>query len=277
MDADPKLSELEWAVARPDPEIELARTALIIARSEYPALDIDAHLDRLAALARRARSSRAKGDPLGQLHRLRECLFEEEGFSGNVEDYSDPRNSYLNDVLDRRLGIPITLSLVLIEVGRRLDLQIEGIGLPGHFITAARVGGEQLLLDPFNGGTILTAEGCNEVVARALGRSVELGPDHFAPVTNRQFLTRLLTNLKGSYWRREEWEKVVGLIDRLLVLNPAAGSEWRDRGIAWSNLGEVARGLADWERYLTEFPHAADHEQVKGHLRRVRHKLARLN
>jgi regulator of sirC expression with transglutaminase-like and TPR domain len=277
MDADPKLSELEWAVARPDPEIELARSALILAKSEYAALDVEAYLDRLAALARRARSPRVTGDPLGQLHRLRECLFEDEGFSGNAEDYSDPRNSFLNDVLDRRLGIPITLSLVLIDVGRRLGLEMEGIGLPGHFITAARVGGEQLLLDPFNGGTILTAEGCNDVVTRALGRSVELGPEHFAPVTNRQFLTRMLTNLKGSYWQREEWDKVVRIIDRLLVLNPAAGSEWRDRGIAWSNQGEVARGLADWERYLTEFPHAPDHEQVKSHLRRVRHKLARLN
>jgi len=277
MDPDPSLAEFAAAVGRPDGEIRLARAALLIAAAEQPGLDVDRYLARLDDLADTALAARRAADTLSRLHRLREFLFEELGFAGERSDYFDPRNSHLNEVLDRRLGIPITLSLVFIEVGRRLGLQMEGIGLPGHFITAARVGGEQLLLDPFNGGTILTAEGCNEVVARALGRSVELGPEHFAPVTNRQFLTRLLTNLKGSYWRREEWDKVVGLIDRLLVLNPAAGSEWRDRGIAWSNLGEVARGLADWERYLTEFPHAADHEQVKGHLRRVRHKLARLN
>ena len=192
MDVDPAAREFAAAVSRPDGQIELARAALIIAKSEYP----DPRrrgLSRPARCARRrARTSRAIGDPLGQLHRLRECLFEEEGFSGNSEDYADPRNSYLNDVLDRRLGIPITLSLVLIEVGRRLGLEMEGIGLPGHFITGARVDGEQVLLDPFNRGAILTAEGCREVVARALGQPVELGPEHFAPVTNRQFLARML-------------------------------------------------------------------------------------
>ena len=277
MDVDPAAREFAAAVSRPDGQIDLTRTALIIAKSEYPTLDVEANLDRLDALARRARTSRAIGDPLGQLHRLRECLFEEEGFSGNSEDYADPRNSYLNDVLDRRLGIPITLSLVLIEVGRRLGLEMEGIGLPGHFITGARVNGEQVLLDPFNRGTILTAEGCSEVVARALGQPVELGAEHFAPVTNRQFLARMLNNLKVSYWRREQWDKVVPVIDRLLVLDPGAGGELRDRGFALSNQGEVARGLADWERYLTDFPNALDHEQVKGQLRRVRHRLARLN
>ena len=152
MDVDPAAREFAAAVSRSDGQIDLARAALIIAKSEYPTLDVEANLDRLEALARRARTSRAIGDPLGQLHRLRECLFEEEGFSGNSEDYADPRNSYLNDVLDRRLGIPITLSLVLIEVGRRLGLEMEGIGLPGHFITGARVDGEQVLLDPFNRG-----------------------------------------------------------------------------------------------------------------------------
>jgi regulator of sirC expression with transglutaminase-like and TPR domain len=277
MDADPAAREFAAAVSRPDGQIDLTRAAFIVARGEYPDLDVAAYLDRLDALARRARTSRALGDPLGQLHRLRECLFEEEGFSGNSEDYADPRNSYLNDVVDRRLGIPITLSLVLIDVGRRLGLEIEGIGLPGHFITGARVDGEQVLLDPFNRGAILTPEACREVVARALGQPVELGPEHFAPVTNRQFLTRMLTNLKVSYWRREQWDKVVAVIDRLLVLDPEAGGERRDRGFALSNQGEVARGLADWERYLTDFPNAPDHEQVKGQLRRVRHRLARLN
>src|SRR5437867_11682529 len=104
---------------------------------------------------------------------------------------------------------------------------MEGIGLPGHFITGARVAGEHVLLDPFNGGTILTGEACGELVGRALGRPVELTAEQFMPVTKRQFLIRMLANLKGSYWRREAWDKVVTVIDRLLVLAPESGAEWR--------------------------------------------------
>jgi len=275
------MADTAWAaefareVSRPDPEIDLTRAALVIARGEYPELDIGVYLDRLDALARRA--SGGSDGSLGQLHRIRECLFEEEGFAGNREDYSDPRNSYLSDVLDRRLGIPITLSLVLIEVGRRLGFEMEGIGLPGHFITGARVGGEHVLLDAFNGGAILTGEGCSDVVARALGRRVELTAEHFRPVSHRQFLTRVLSNLKASYWRLEAWKKVVDIIDCLMTLNPGAGEEWRDRGFAWIRQGETRRGIADWERYLSESPNAPDREQVRAALRRARHNLARLN
>lgn len=274
---DPSLREFAREALRPEPDMDLARAALLIARSEYPDLDLDAYLDRLAALAEGAAPVRRMAEPLERLHRLREYLFEEQGFAGNSEAYYDPRNSYLNEVLDRRLGIPITLSLVLIEVGRRLGLPMEGIGLPGHFITGARVGGEHVLLDPFNGGTILTGEACGELVARALGRHVEITAEQFVPVTKRQFLTRMLANLKGIYWRREAWQKVVAVIDRLLVLTPEAGGEWRDRGVAWSSLGDFRRGLADWERYLTDFPNAADHDKVRTQLRRVRQKLAQLN
>jgi regulator of sirC expression with transglutaminase-like and TPR domain len=277
MDGDPSLQEFAREVSRPDADIDLARAALIIARSEYPGLDVETYLRCLDRLAEKAVSARQPADPLGRLHRLREYLFEEQGFTGNTDDYFDPRNSHLNEVLDRRIGIPITLSLVLIEVGRRLGLQMEGIGLPGHFVTGTRVGGEHVLLDAFNGGTILTGEACGDLVARAVGRPVELTAEQFVPVTKRQFLTRILNNLKGAHWRREAWRKVVGVIDRLLVLTPDAGSEWRDRGVAWTSLGDFARGLADWERYLTRFPNAPDHEKVKAHFRRIRQKLSQLN
>jgi len=277
MDADPSLREFASEVARPDADIDLARAALVIARGEYATLDVDAYLGRLAAIAENALAVRQHADPLGRLHCLREYLFEEQGFAGNADDYFDPRNSYLNDVLDRRLGIPITLSLVLIEVGKRVGLQMEGIGLPGHFVTGARVGGEHVLLDAFNGGTILTGEACGNLVARAVGQPVELTAEQFVPVTKRQFLARMLNNLKGAYWRREAWLEVVRVIDRLLVLSPESGGEWRDRGTAWTSLGEYAQGLADWERYLTRFPNAADHEKVKTQFRRVRQKVAQLN
>lgn len=277
MIADPPLREFAELTGRPDSRVDLARAALVIARWEYPGLDVDAYLERLDALARGVDGARRSTDPVGRLHRLREYLFVEQGFAGNREDYYDPRNSFLNDVLDRRQGIPITLSLVLMEVGKRLGLAVEGIGLPGHFIAGARLGDSQILLDPFNAGALLTPEACEELVGRALGRKVALKPENFAGVTRRQFLARMLANLKRIYWQREAWDRVVGVIDRLLVLDPKVAGEWRDRGLAWSNMGEVRRGLVDWERYLTEFPNAADHEAVKGHLRKARQKLAQLN
>ena len=277
MDRDPTLSAFATVVRRPDPEIPLARAALLIAAAERPDLDVDDYLERLNGLADAAEPARRATDALSRLHRLREFLFEDLGFAGDRADYYDPRNSHLNEVLDRRLGIPITLSLVLIETGRRLGLEMEGIGLPGHFITGARIAGEHVLLDPYNRGALLTMETCGQVVSRALGRPVRLTPAHFAPVDNRHFLARMLANLKGIYWRQEAWEKVIRVIDRLLALDATAGGERRDRGTAWTNMGRLERGVADWERYLTEFPDAGDHDQVRHQLRRVRQKLAQLN
>jgi regulator of sirC expression with transglutaminase-like and TPR domain len=277
MIADPPLREFAELTGGPDDRVNLARAALAIGRWEYPTLEVDAYVERLDGLARGVDGPRRSTDPLGRLHRLREYLFVEQGFAGNREDYYDPRNSFLNDVLDRRQGNPITLSLVLMEVGKRLGLTVEGIGLPGHFIAGARLGDSQILLDPFNAGALLTPEACEKLVGRALGRQVALKPENFAAVTRRQFLARMLANLKGIYWQREAWDRVVGVIDRLLVLDPKAAGEWRDRGVAWTKLGEIRRGLVDWERYLTEFPNAADHEAVKGHLRKARQKLAQLN
>jgi regulator of sirC expression with transglutaminase-like and TPR domain len=277
MGADPSLRDLAAQVSRPDGRLDLARAALTIARWEYPTLEVDAYLERLDGLARGVDGSRRSTDPLGRLHRLREYLFVEQGFAGNREDYYDPRNSFLNDVLERRRGIPITLSLILIEVGKRLGLAVEGIGLPGHFIAGARLEDSQIFLDPFNGGALLTPESCEELVGRVVGRKVTLTDEHYAPVSGRQLLARMLANLKAIYWQRQAWDRVVGIIDRLLVIDPKAAGEWRDRGIAWSNMGEVQRSLADWERYLTEFPNTKDHEAVKGHLRKARQKLAQLN
>ena len=174
MTADPSLLELAELVSRPDGRIDLGRAALSIARWQYSSLDADAYLERLDGLARAVDGARRSTDELGRLHRLREYLFVEQGFAGNRDDYYDPRNSFLNDVLDRRQGIPITLSLVLMEVGKRLGLAVEGIGLPGHFIAGARLGDSQILLDPFNGGALLTPEDCEGLVSSVLGREVTL-------------------------------------------------------------------------------------------------------
>lgn len=275
--ADPSLGEFRQAVMGLDTEIDLARAALLIAKTEYPDLNLERYLYRLNQLAAEARAGGAELDPLRRLHRLREFLFEEAGFRGNAEEYFDPRNSFLNDVLDRKLGIPITLSLVLMEVGHRLGLDLQGIGLPAHFIVGIQIDGCQILLDPFHGGTLLTAEGAQELVSRVLGRRVTLQEEHFAPVTKRQFLARMLTNLKAIYWRTGSWAKVLPVVDRLLALEPDAPGEIRDRGVVLANLGELLRGIADLERYLSQHPGAPDAETVRTHLKRARQTLSTLN
>lgn len=273
---DAELRTFGDLVRAPERDLDLGLGALLIARIEHPNLapvHSLMHLDELAA------ASGAAGihDPLKALHRLREFLFEEEGFAGNTEEYHDPRNSCLNDVLERRLGIPITLSVVVIEVGRRVGLPIAGVGLPGHFVVRADVGAEPVLLDPFDRGALLTHERAADLVTRALGRRVRLTAEHFATVTKRRILTRMLMNLRATYARRGEWDKALAVFDRLLVLDEESTTHLRDRGTVLVKLGHFHRGAVDWERYLTTCPQAQDADSVRQQLRRVRQRLATLN
>lgn len=273
---DPDLEAFAALARAPDLELDLARGALAIARVEYPGLAAApwlAELDRLAARAGVA----PDGDRVRALHRLREFLFEEEGFRGNAEDYYDPRNSCLNEVLARRLGIPITLAVVMMEVGRRVGLRLLGVGLPGHFLVRADVGDGPVLLDPFDGGAVVTPERADDLVARALGRRVRLRAEHFAPVTTRQILTRMLRNLELVYARRGAWSKLLGVYERLLVLDGETPAYLRDRGTVLVRLGELHRAVVDWERYLAACPEAHDAEAVRQRLRQVRQRLATLN
>lgn len=273
---DPALQAWVDLVRVPDPEIDLTAGTLALARVEYPDLIAEDHVKRLDELAARSGTAGIE-DPLRALHRLREFLFDEEGFRGNADDYYDPANSCLNRVLDRKLGIPITLSVLMMEVGRRVGLRVRGVGLPGHFVVSATVGTESVLLDPFDGGTVLTQETAGDVVARALGRRVTLTAEHFAPVTKRHILVRMLANLKGAYVRREEWAKSLTIVERLLVLDGESSVFIRDRGSLLVKLGDLLRGAAEWERYLNAHPQAADAEKIKHELRRVRQRLATLN
>src|SRR5262245_45725697 len=263
-------------VRGPEPELDLARGALCIARIEHPDLLPEHAIKRLDELAARSGAA-GLGDGLRTLHRLREFLFAEEGFRGNAADYYDPRNSCLNDVLERRLGIPITLAVVTMEVGLRVGLEIQGIGLPGHFVVGARLDADSVLLDPFNAGAVLTIDGAHKVVARAVGRAVKLTEASFVPCSRRQILTRMLNNLKAVYVSRREWAKALETIECLLAVDGDALDHVRDRGTVLVKLGQFRRGVVDWERYLRENQAAPDTEAVRQQLRRVREGLAALN
>jgi regulator of sirC expression with transglutaminase-like and TPR domain len=229
---NPAVRAFHDLVRGPDAAIDLARAALAVARIEYPDLDERRELQRLEALAARV-GTVSREATAATLERLKRFLFDQEGFRGNADEYYDPRNSCLNDVLDRKLGIPITLSVLTMEVGRRVGLDIVGVGLPGHFIVSTTIGGRPVLLDPFNGGAVLTPSSAADVAARAVGRPVKIEEAHWAPCARRQIVVRMLRNLKTIYARRADWVRALGVIDRLLLIEPDTPTHLRDRARCW--------------------------------------------
>ena len=250
------LAQFAAATDAPDTEIDLARASLLIAASEYPGLDMQAQLDALDSLAAAASLRvRDETEPFYSVNRLSEYLFDEIGFAGNEEDYYDPRNSYLNDVLDRRLGIPITLSLVCVLVGNRMGVPLQGVGMPGHFLVSHRAE-PKLVIDPFHRGIMVSEEECVERLRQVSGRNAEWDPSYLDPVTNREFLARMLRNLKGVYFQRRDHARVLPVIDFILALIPDAPEERRDRGLVHYQLGHLEEALNDLRFYLDARPRA---------------------
>jgi regulator of sirC expression with transglutaminase-like and TPR domain len=220
------------ALARePEDPAALAEAALWIAAEEYAGLDVPAYLRRLVALGVAARERVTPGmDADGCAGALGRLLFEEEGFRGNAEDYYDPRNSFLNEVLDRRLGIPITLSVVYMAVAGQAGVTARGIGLPGHFLVRLERGAGARLLDPFHGGVVLSEADCAARLRQLYGDRARLDPAHLEPVTTQQILGRMLANLKGIYMGQRDWGRALAAVERILLLRPGDPAELRDLG-----------------------------------------------
>jgi regulator of sirC expression with transglutaminase-like and TPR domain len=244
--------------------VPLDEAALAIAEEEYPRLERDEYLVRLDALADRVRRrAPAPGRSATALHALRKVLFEEEGLKGNEADYSDPRNSFLNEVLDRRLGIPISLCVVYMEVGRRIGLPLQGVGFPGHFLAKyTSPAGVELFVDAFNGGEMLSADECvARYRARTGGR--DLDRRHLAAVAPRQVLARMLQNLKRTYLGRADHVRAYWALDRILMLAPGQLEALRDRGLVAVQLGVAAAAERDLAAYLEAAPAASDAEEIR--------------
>ena len=277
----PRLSVRERLVARLRDLEEpgaLAEAALLIAAEEYPALDVAAWLARLDALGARARERvPPRGDADQTAAALTRLLVEDYGLRGNDADYYDPRNSFLNEVLERRLGIPLTLSLVYMEVGARAGVAVRGVGLPGHFVVRLERGETARLLDPFNGGRPLDEANCRRLVERLGGGRLRFEPAHLRAVSARAILIRMLANLKGVYTALGDWRRARGAVDRILLLAPEAVGELRDRGLLSARLGEPVAAIGDWEAYLRRVPDAKDAATVRRHLRALRQAQAALN
>ena len=255
--------ELFGAATRvPDQQIDLVEGALLIAQAEYPDLDRAAYPQRLEELGREARQF--CGDRAGQtgerLARLSRLFSERWGFRGNRDDYYDPRNSFLNDVLDRRTGIPITLSLVYIEVGRRAGLDLVGVGMPGHFLVGC-ADRSDLYVDAFSEGALLTRADCAARL-RELQPNAVFRPELLIPVGPRLILTRMLNNLLEIYLRTERFPKALTAVEMVLCLQPGEPEWLRRRAVIHYQLKNYSRAIADLENYLERVPDAADRDAV---------------
>ncbi|MEH2059578.1 MAG: SirB1 family protein [Nostoc sp.] len=246
-------------IQQSDEHIDLAKAALYIALEEYPNLDPEEYLNALDTMAwelqERLPSSRY---PLRIVQSINQYLYDDLKFSGNKIDYYDPRNSFFNDVIDRRLGIPITLALVYLEVARRIDFPMVGVGMPGHFLIRPDIPDIEIFVDAFNGGEIIFAQDCEERLSQLYQQAVMLQPEFLAVVGNRQFLARMLTNLKFIYMKQQELEKTLAAIERILLLFPGLTLEMRDRGLIYYQLGYYPQAVDDLQNYLTKVPDAHD-------------------
>jgi regulator of sirC expression with transglutaminase-like and TPR domain len=249
-------------VARPESEIDLAIGAILIAGLGRPPIDEDAAIRQLDAIADRVRIRLDAGDPtLAVVGRLHDVMYRELGFRGpNAAEYSDPSNSQFDEVLGRRIGLPISLAIVELEVAARLGLALVGIGLPGHFIVG---GPDGLLLDPADGGRALTPDDCQALIRRAVGEGVLFHAGMLRPAGRREILARVLRNLKTARLARRDWPAAVDAIDLLLVLEPSDPEHGRDRGLLLGRMGRFGEAIAALRTYLVERPDAHDVKDVR--------------
>jgi len=284
--------ELFGAATRvPDQQIDPVEGALLIAQAEYPDLDRAAYRQRLEELGREARQF--CGDRAGQageqLARLSRLFSECWGFRGNREDYYDPRNSFLNDVLDRRTGIPITLALLYMEVARRAGLYVEGINFPGHFLVRCPAprglqDSDDLIIDAFHGGALLSEDACRELLRRHAGEDAVFDPHVLGNATKPQILVRVLLNLKRVYVRMHSFPQARDITELMLAVNPSAVTELRDRGLLAYHLKDFSAALRDLQAYLLLVPSGSmdedereEHEQIWEHIKTLRRRVASLN
>ncbi len=273
----------------------LAESALVIARLEYPRLDSARYialLDRLGDGAQRAiaEQTRTAGDPstLGCIKAFNDYLFTSQKFAGNRQRYEDPRNSCLNEVLDRRTGIPITMSLVYMEIGRRAGLRIDGVNFPGHFLVRCPEiggrGGTGLIVDPFHGGALLSEPDCRLLLQKHVGPKVAFSPSLLAPATRQQIVARMLLNLKRLYVSMRSFPQAREVTEMLLALTPSALGELRDRGLLAYHLNDVSGALRDLQTYLklsgmseSDRETRQEYAQIWEHVKTLRRRAAALN
>lgn len=270
------LDAIQILAADPYASLDVAEVALLLAADEYPDLDRDCYLRKLDQLADEIEPL-IDGSLEERTTQLSALLFNDEGFRGNDEDYYDPRNSYLNEVMDRRLGLPISLSVLAMAVGQRCGLRIEGVGLPGHFIAKAVDDSNEILFDPFHGGQLLTPAACRALVEAVTGHAKPLDDLPFESVSLGAIVARMLNNLKGVYLKREEYDKAVRVMERLRIFDPEDLKQRRDLGVALVRAGRPGAAIDHLAAYLAENSLGDDGELVQQVLQVARKEVLRWN
>ncbi len=274
MDIAEVRSRFAELVRLPQGEFRLAEGALLLAQEEYLDLSVPAQLARIDGFADTVRQRLGMElDPRQIVAMINTLLFDEEGFRGNQEDYYDPRNSFVNEVLERRLGIPITLSVLYIEMGRLVGLPIAGVGMPGHFIVQYTAQPEQFWIDPFDRGRVLTYEDCKARLQQLYGRQLPWRDAYLQAISDHDILRRMLNNLKMIYVRRNDYPRALRAIERILLITPELPTEVRDKGLVHYQLGHLQAALYDLQRYLELFHEAPDAPAIEKHIATLRRQL----
>jgi len=248
----------------PEAAIDIIHAALLIARLAYPDLDETVYRQYLNDTAQRLRSRLDKtAGIVEKIEALNHVMFEEEVFRGNPQHYFDPDNSFLNRVIDRRRGIPITLSVIYIEIGRMAGLNLYGMALPGHFLTALFYESGRIFIDPFNMGEILSEAECRNRIRRRPDEKSKWDTPRIPPASKRDILTRMLRNLKAIYVHTHRNINALEVLHWILALNPGAAAELRERGLLYEAMGNTHQALLDLERYLALAPEAEDRERIE--------------
>ena len=262
-----------------DDKIDLLRGSLLIAETDYPQLRSELYVRKIEELAVRAKSRLVDGSEPGEsIQILNQILFNEEGLRGNNEDFYDPRNSFINDVLDRKLGIPIALAVIYMEVARRIGFPLFGVGMPGHFLLKHYdVDGRQILIDCFEGGKIVSTADCQHRLNEIYSGQLTLQADFLGAVPRRQILMRMLNNLRSIYLTHRNFRKGLQIVDLILAIYPRSPEDVKQRAVLLHEIGQTTRALDDFDLYLKMSPEASDADEIRQVSLSIRRKRATLN
>ena len=253
------------------PEVPLDRAMLLIAEGNHPDIEFDYYLSELDWLAEEVNKYIPR---VGTVGALRKALFGVAGFRGDSKDYHNPKNTLFNEVLDRRMGIPISLSVVYLEVARRLEIDVEGVGFPGHFIVRheSEDYDEEVLIDPFSGGLRVEREDCARILSRLTGHDTPIEEWMFAASSNQSILARVLSNLHRAFVLAHKPIDAINVLERLMIVDPERFDAFRDRGLLYMEIGCHPAAVKDIEFYLEHEPEAYDNSELRRLVTRLRRK-----